>query len=219
MERSMVIVAGGSGTRMGSGLAKQFMELKGLPILMHTLIRFQSMDPEMKLILVLPASQFELWNELIRKHAFDVPHELAEGGATRFLSVKNGLAKVRTALVGIHDGVRPFVATSVVDNCFLKAERDGAAVPVIPIVQSLRKVSSAGNSAVDRNEFVAVQTPQCFRSELISSAFENSPHVEFSDDASVAEYAGHTIALVDGNAENIKITTPLDLKLAELLCG
>jgi len=215
----MVIVAGGSGTRMGSGLAKQFMELNGLPILMHTLVRFHSMDREMKLILVLPVSQFQLWGELISKHRFDVPHELAEGGSTRFLSVKNGLAKVRTALVGIHDGVRPFVSASVVDSCFAEAERTGAAVPAVPIVQSLRKVTAVGNTAVDRNEFVAVQTPQCFRTEIVKTAFENAPHVEFSDDASVVEYAGYAIALVDGNAENIKITTPHDLKLAELICG
>jgi 2-C-methyl-D-erythritol 4-phosphate cytidylyltransferase len=213
----MVIVAGGSGTRMGAELPKQFIELNGKPILMHTLETMRGFDREMQLVLVLPESQIGFWKELCEKHAFTIPHKVTKGGSTRFLSVKSGLEQVTGELVGIHDGVRPFVSHEVMKSCFSAAENQGAAVPVVPIVQSLRKVDTDGNAAVNRDEFRAVQTPQCFKSELLKTAFMNAPRTDYSDDATVAEASGNEIHLVEGNQENIKLTNPFDLELARLI--
>lgn len=217
MNRSMIIVAGGSGTRMGSELPKQFIELNGKPILMHTIEAMEAVDSSMQLILVLPEHQMGFWEELCEKHNWRVPHLLANGGLTRFLSVKSGLKQATGQLIGIHDGVRPFVTAQMVDRCFGAAEKDGAAVPVTSIVQSLRKVDSDSNSAVNRDQFRAVQTPQCFQASVLKAAFENATRTDYSDDASVAEEAGTSISLVHGDQENIKVTTPFDLQLARLI--
>ncbi|MCF8278363.1 MAG: 2-C-methyl-D-erythritol 4-phosphate cytidylyltransferase [Flavobacteriales bacterium] len=214
----MVIVAGGSGTRMGAEIPKQFIELNGKPILMHTLQNLHAMDEDMQLVLVLPKDQFSYWLELTSKHNFSLQHELTEGGDTRFLSVRNGLAKVSDPeVVGIHDGVRPFPSQKVVEACFAIAKHSGAAVPVVPIVQSLRILNDGNSESVDRNIYRAVQTPQCFETSILKKAFENAQGVDYSDDASVVESNGQQIHLVDGNVENIKITTPLDLELAQLI--
>ncbi|MCF8464816.1 MAG: 2-C-methyl-D-erythritol 4-phosphate cytidylyltransferase [Flavobacteriales bacterium] len=218
MKKSMIIVAGGSGTRMGAEIPKQFIELNGKPILMHTLQNLHDMDTTMQLILVLPASQFSVWDELKKKHGFLLGHELAAGGATRFLSVKNGLAKVKDSdVVGVHDGVRPFPSKATVDACFAKASSTGAAVPTIPIVQSLRKLNHGISQAIDRNEYCAVQTPQCFQVSVLKKAFDSAVHTDYSDDATVVEATGQFIHLIEGNLENIKITTPIDLELAQLI--
>lgn len=213
----MIIVAGGSGTRMGADLPKQFIELDGKPILMHTLDALYEVDSEMQLILVLPESQMEYWEELCRKHHWTVPHLLANGGATRFLSVKSGLEKASGELVGVHDGVRPFVTTDMLDRCFETAAAKRASVPVVPIVQSLRVVSVNGNSAVNRDEFRAVQTPQCFQTSVLKDAFAKTQKTDYSDDATVVELSGVPITLVEGDEENIKVTTPFDLQLARLI--
>ncbi len=214
----MIIVAGGSGTRMGAEIPKQFIELKGKPILMHTLQGFQEADNAMELVLVLPSNQLELWKNLCHQHQFNVPHVIASGGKTRFLSVRNGLSKVENSgLVGVHDGVRPFASSVLVKRCFEAAQRFGAAIPVTPVVQSLRKLSNTGNSTVNRSEYVQVQTPQCFQSGILKTAFKNADGIEFSDDAAVVEADGGTITLVEGDLENIKITTRLDLELADLI--
>lgn len=213
----MIIVAGGSGTRMGAELPKQFIELDGLPILMHTLQHLYAMDADMQLVLVLPEDQMDFWEQLCYKHGWRVPHLLANGGATRFLSVKSGLALSEGKLVGVHDGVRPFVSEEVVEACFAEAEKTGAAIPVVPIVQSLRKLEGNGSVAVDRNSYRAVQTPQCFQTELLKKAFARADRTDYSDDATVVEASGHQIAMVEGNSENIKITSPIDLELAQLI--
>ena len=213
----MIVVAGGSGTRMGADLPKQFIELEGKPILMHTLDTLQEIDPEMQLILVLPESQMDFWEELCGKHNWAVPHLLANGGATRFLSVKSGLEQATGALVGVHDGVRPFVSKEMVERCFSEAEKSKAVVPVVPIVQSLRKVGAVGNSAVDRNDFRAVQTPQCFQTQVLKDAFAKADRTDYSDDATVVEAFGVPISLVEGDQQNIKVTTPFDLQLARLI--
>lgn len=213
----MIIVAGGSGTRMGTELPKQFIELAGKPILMHTLGKMQAFDQEMQLILVLPEEQMDFWEQLCGKHNWRVPHLLANGGATRFLSVKSGLQLVEGSLVGIHDGVRPFVAKAVMQNCFESADENGAAVPVMPIVQSLRKLNGSSSEAVNRNDYRAVQTPQCFQTEVLKQAFQAADRTDYSDDATVVEANGGEIHLVTGNAENIKITTPFDLEMAGLI--
>ncbi|MCB9185211.1 MAG: 2-C-methyl-D-erythritol 4-phosphate cytidylyltransferase [Flavobacteriales bacterium] len=219
MKHSMIIVAGGSGSRMGAELPKQFIELKGKPILMHTLETMHDFDAQMQLILVLPEDQMDFWEQLCYKHEWRVPHDLANGGATRFLSVKSGLELVGGDLVGVHDGVRPFVSHSVIRSCFDTAAGQVAAVPVVPIIQSLRRLNGENNVAVDRSEFRAVQTPQCFQTHALKSAFAATDRTDFSDDASVVEANGIKIQLVEGNAENIKITTPLDLELAGLIIG
>jgi 2-C-methyl-D-erythritol 4-phosphate cytidylyltransferase len=215
--RSMIVVAGGSGTRMGSELPKQFIELEGKPILMHTMEAVRSMDAEMQIILVLPESQLDFWEKLCSEHNWRVPHLLAKGGATRFLSVKSGLAQATGNLIGIHDGVRPFISKEMVNRCFDAAEKEGAAVPVVPIVQSLRRVLEDRNSAVNRDDFRAVQTPQCFKATVLNEAFEVADRTDYSDDASVVEASGTPISLVDGDQQNIKVTTPFDLQLARLI--
>jgi len=220
MKRSMIVVAGGSGSRMGADIPKQFLPLFGLPLLMHTLKNLHGIDHSMKMILALPIDHLPQWEALCEEHAFHVPHVTVAGGKTRFQSVQNALkAIVDEDLIGVHDGVRPFVSKEVVENCFKAAEQCGAAVPVVPVVQSLRRVDGDLSEAVDRNAFRSVQTPQCFRREVLLEAFANAPHDLFTDDAAVVESNGHSIALVDGSSENIKVTTPLDMRLAELLVG
>ena len=213
----MIVVAGGSGTRMGAQLPKQFLVLNGKPILMHTLENLHRLDETMQLVLVLPETQFEYWKGLKSKYQFDLKYDLASGGATRFLSVSSGLALANGDLIGVHDGVRPFLSKPTFDNCFRVALQSGAAVPAIKIVQSLRKVDNNGNCAVDRDKFRAIQTPQCFRALVLKTAFGKANGSGFSDDASVVEANGHQIELVEGDEENIKITTPFDLQLAQLI--
>lgn len=217
MTRSMIVVAGGSGTRMGSELPKQFIEVAGKPILIRTLETLLGIDPEMQIVLVLPADQFSFWQELVQIHGCNVPHELAAGGSTRFLSVSNGLEKVTGSLVGIHDGVRPFISAEMVHACFEEAAASGAAVPVVPIVQSLRKLEGDDSQAVDRSQYRAVQTPQCFQTQILKSSFAAAKSTDYSDDATVVEANGHRVNLVEGDLMNIKITSPLDLQLAELI--
>jgi len=218
LKRTMIVVAGGTGSRMGSNVPKQFLLLKGIPMLMHTLRTLHRADGTMGLVLVLPPDHLEEWESQCETLGFDVPHTVVAGGATRFRSVENGLKAAKNAdFIGVHDGVRPFVAKSVVENCFTAAAQHGAAVPAVPIAQSLREIKSGSNASVDRSAFRAVQTPQCFRASILIEAYAKAPHDLFTDDASVVEALGQRIALVEGNVENIKVTTPLDLKLAELL--
>lgn len=216
--KSTIIVAGGKGERMQTNIPKQFLELNGKPVLMHTLDTFRNYDPEMELILVLPSSQIEYWNALCKKHAFSAPHKIAEGGATRFQSVKNGL-KVASSpdYIAIHDGVRPLVSRETITDCFAEAEISGAAIPVIDATDSLRKITESGNIAVDRSLYKMVQTPQVFEAGLITEAYNQDFSDTFTDDASVVEAFGHKVSLVAGNRENIKITTQTDMLLAEAI--
>lgn len=216
----MIVVAGGSGTRMGADIPKQFIELNGRPILMHTLENLEAMDSAMQLVLMLPENQIPFWNKLVEKHSFSVAHKVAAGGKTRFESVRNGLKMVSNAdVIGVHDGVRPFVSERVVRSCFEMAQSNGAAIPVVPIIQSLRRIDVEPSKAVDRNTYRAVQTPQCFQAEILRKAYELAQGTEYSDDATVVESMGKNIYLVEGNEENIKITSPIDLKLARLIVG
>jgi 2-C-methyl-D-erythritol 4-phosphate cytidylyltransferase len=216
MKKFVIIVAGGSGSRMGTELPKQFLELCGKPVLMHTIQVFFDFDPECELILVLPASQQEFWADLCLKHSFSLPHQIASGGETRFHSVQNGLKLIHgEGIVFIHDGVRPLVSQETLGRCFETAEKCGNAIPVLPVTESLRKLDGAGNSSVDRSLYFSVQTPQTFRSEVILKSFLQPYEPGFTDDASVVEKAGFAINMVEGNSENIKITTPTDLIVAE----
>ncbi len=218
MERYAVIVAGGSGKRMGSDIPKQFIEMKGKPVLMHTLEAFRRFDRNIRIILVLPQSQISYWKDLCQRSGFDIPHETVAGGETRYHSVKNGLSVIKgEGVIGVHDGVRPFVSEKTLNNTYMTAEKSGNAVPVIDAFESVRQVTVDGNKAIDRNTIKLVQTPQVFHSEQIFKAYEIPYREEFTDDASVVEYVGFRINLVEGNRENIKITTPFDLKLADVL--
>jgi len=212
----VLIVAGGKGERMNADIPKQFLEIQGKPILMHTLEVFNRFDAKMKLILVLPSVQIDLWKELCVKHNFTLNHEIIAGGQTRFQSVKNGLEAVKTpALVAVHDGVRPLVSIETIARCFESAEKFDAAIPVVDLVDSIRQVTENGSQSVDRNAFKLVQTPQVFDAELLLKAYEQEYTPLFTDDASVVEAIGTKIHLVEGNRENIKITIEFDLKMAE----
>ena len=203
---------------MGSELPKQFLCIGGKPILMHTLEAFHRFDEAMQLILVLPRDHQPLWHTLCEKHAFSLPYLLADGGETRFHSVKNGLALITgEGVVAIHDGVRPFVSSEVLHRCFTTAATHHAVLPVIPIVDTVRELTVEGSRTVDRNAYKLVQTPQVFDVTLLKTTYEQPFTPFFTDDASVVEALGRTITLVEGNRENIKITTPFDLKIAEAL--
>jgi 2-C-methyl-D-erythritol 4-phosphate cytidylyltransferase len=216
--RTTIIVAGGKGERMNAVLPKQFLEMKGKPVLMHTLDVFHRFDPQMPLILVLSAVQIDFWKELCKKHAFTTEHQIVEGGNTRFQSVKNGLAAVSLpATVAVHDGVRPLVSVETISRCFAAAEKSGATIPVTDVVESLRRIEDNRSTSVDRNQYKLVQTPQIFDGELLLKAYEQEFSPVFTDDASVVEAFGHKIELVEGNKENIKITTPFDLKVASVI--
>ena len=216
--RYAVIVAGGRGLRMGAELPKQFLPLRGEPVLMHTLRQFA---PEVEeLILVLPADQQGLWQELCTQHQFTLPHRIADGGATRFESVRSGLSKLpEQGLVAIHDGVRPLVSRALIRRTFEVAETSGAALPACPVTDSLRLLGEEGASeAVERARYRAVQTPQTFDLSRLHHAYEQPFSPLFTDDASVYEAALlGAITLVEGEETNIKLTTPRDLLLADLL--
>ncbi|HBE39598.1 MAG TPA: 2-C-methyl-D-erythritol 4-phosphate cytidylyltransferase [Bacteroidales bacterium] len=215
MRRYALIVAGGTGERMKNDIPKQFIEVAGKPVLMHTIGKFKDFDESIEIIVVLPENQFGFWDELKKKYSFTVPHAIVKGGDSRFLSVKNGLeAIVEEGLVAIHDGVRPLVSIDTIRRCFETAERLGNAIPVIPVSESLRMVTGKGNEPVGRDCIKLVQTPQVFRTNLIKKAFLQEYLPEFTDDAMVIEKTGVKINLVDGNRENIKITNPEDLIIA-----
>lgn len=216
--RAAIIVAGGSGKRMGGEVPKQFQVIAGMPVLMHTLKAFHRFDSQMRLVLVLPETQFSLWEELKTKFSFEIEHDVVAGGSERFFSVKQGLTVLKgESLVGIHDGVRPLVSSQTLLNAFRAAEEKGAAVPVIAVDDTLRHKTGELSTWVNRAEYVRVQTPQCFRSDIILKAYQQDFSSDFTDDASVAERAGFNITLVEGNRENIKITTPFDRSVAEML--
>jgi len=218
MKKFAIIVAGGSGSRMATEIPKQFLELNGKPILMYTIQVFYNFDPEIELILVLPETQQEFWRNLCLKHSLLIPHRIATGGENRFHSVKNGLELIDgDGIVFIHDGVRPLVSHLTIERCFETARKFGNAIPVLPVSESLRKLDGHKSKSVDRSQFFGVQTPQTFQTEQILTAFRQNYDPEFTDDASVAEKAGFQIFMVEGNRENIKITNPIDLILAESL--
>ena len=219
----IIIVAGGKGLRMGSDIPKQFLPIGGKPVLMRTLERFRAYSSALQIILVLPEAQQDYWRQLCEEYHFDVEHQIANGGQTRFHSVQNGLALVpddAEGVVGVHDGVRPFPSIEVIRNCYETARTAKAVIPVIPVVETVRQLMSDGqvsSRTVPRDEYRLVQTPQTFDIQLLKAANEQPYNDGFTDDASVVESYGYAITLVEGNRENIKITTPYDLKIAEVL--
>lgn len=217
----VIIVAGGKGLRMGSDIPKQFLPIGGKPVLMRTLERFRDYSTELQIILVLPENQQDYWLQLCQQYHFGVKYQLANGGQTRFHSVQNGLALVpddADGVVGVHDGVRPFPSIDVIKNCYEAARTAKAVIPVIPVVETVRHLEGEGSVTVPRGDYRLVQTPQTFDIQLLKAANRQPYHDGFTDDASVVESYGHSITLVEGNRENIKITTPYDIVVAEALC-
>jgi 2-C-methyl-D-erythritol 4-phosphate cytidylyltransferase len=218
VKKFVLMMAGGSGSRMNNNIPKQFVELNGKPVIMHTFQVFYDFDPAINFVLVLPEQQVECWKQLCEKHNFCIPHEIAFGGETRFFSVKNGLEKISgDGIVFIHDSVRPLVSVKTIENCLAKTLEKGNALPVVAVTESVRKVKKDSSKAVDRNNYKLVQTPQTFIVDQIKKAYLQTFSEHFTDDASVLENTGEKIHLVDGNHENIKITYPQDLTIAEAL--
>lgn len=216
MKKFAIVVAGGSGVRMGGGIPKQFLPLLGKPVLMHTLEKFQGLVDE--IILVLPAEHFAFWKELCEEHSFHLKVNLVEGGSSRSQSVMNGLDLISDpGIVAIHDAVRPLVSRGLISVLLQSSLIHGNAVPVIPVRESLRSVKAQLNESVNRDGFVMVQTPQCFDLELIKSSYRNHEDIQFSDDASVFEFSGNRIHLEKGETSNIKITFKEDILFAEAL--
>ena len=216
----IIIVAGGKGLRMGTDIPKQFLPIGGKPVLMRTLERFRAYSADLQIILVLPEAQQAYWHQLCEEYHFDVEYTLANGGQTRFHSVQNGLAKVPDdahGVVGVHDGVRPFPSIEVIRNCYETAREKKAVIPVIPVVETVRHLEGEKSKTVPRNDYRLVQTPQTFDIQLLKAANRQPYNDGFTDDASVVESYGYEITLVEGNRENIKITTPYDMKIAEVL--
>lgn len=216
----VIIVAGGKGLRMWSDIPKQFLPIGGKPVLMRTLERFRAYDKNLKIILVLPEAQQDYWQGLCKEYGFQVEYQLANGGQTRFHSVQNGLALIpddAEGVVGVHDGVRPFPSIDVIRNCYATAREKKAVIPVIPVVETVRHLEGESSVTVPRGDYRLVQTPQTFDIQLLKAANRQPYNDGFTDDASVVESYGHEITLVEGNRENIKITTPYDMKIAEVL--
>lgn len=220
MKKYVILVAGGSGSRMKSDVPKQFLAVNGLPVLMHTIKAFRNYADSIEIILVLPVGQFAFWQELCSKYLFSEKYTLIAGGETRFHSVKNGLDSIETAemaLVAVHDGVRPVITEKLIKNGFEKAAEAGTAVVSVPLKDSLRIMEADGtNTAVERSVYRLIQTPQIFRIDWMRKAFQNEYQMQFTDCASVLEFEGYPIHLTEGAYENIKITTPEDLRWAEL---
>jgi len=213
-----LIVAGGKGTRMNTATPKQFLVVDGLPILMHTLYAFFRYSEKIEVILVLPESDFNTWKTLCTEYSFSKPVRLQAGGDTRFQSVKNGLDLIQgEGLVAIHDGVRPLVSEDMIGASFRLAALHGSAVAAVRLKESIRMTNQDSTQAMDRSQFRLIQTPQTFQVALIKKAYLQKEDASLTDDASVAERAGHTISLFEGSYENIKVTTPEDLVVAEAL--
>lgn len=222
----IIIVAGGKGLRMGGDIPKQFLPIGGRPILMRTLERFREYSSTLQIILVLPKDQQDYWLQLCKEYDFKVDYQMTDGGETRFHSVQHGLALIpddAEGVVGVHDGVRPFPSIEVIRNCYETAREKKAVIPVIPVVETVRKLASIGtigtipSQTVPRNDYRLVQTPQTFDIQLLKAANRQPYNDNFTDDASVVEAYRQEITLVEGNRENIKITTPYDIVVAEAL--
>ena len=218
LSKSVIIAGGGTGNRMGSDIPKQFLLLKNKPVLMHTIQRFFDYDNNIEIIVALPASQIDYWKDLCKKYDFKISHIILKGGNTRFQSIKNCLFVLKTeGLTAVHDAVRPFVSFETIKNCFEIAAEKDAAIPVLEPVESLRVISCDNSSTCNRELYRLVQTPQVFKTSILKKAYEQEYSENFTDDASVVEKSGVKIHLVNGNRENIKITSPMDLVIGEAI--
>jgi len=217
MKNCCIIVAGGNGSRMRTELPKQFLSIGEIPVLMHTIRNLYNFDQTLQLILVLPLDEILNWNKLCRQFHFEIQHQVIAGGDTRFQSVKNGLSLATDCeLIAVHDGVRPLVSHETLARCFSCAAECGAAIPVLPANESVREGNMNKSIPVDRSRYFLVQTPQVFKASILKESYDQTWIPEFTDDASVVENRGIAVQLVMGNRENIKITFPEDLQIAEL---
>lgn len=215
-KKSVIITAGGIGRRMRSSLPKQFILVNEKPILMYTIKIFYEFDPTIEILLTLPEDWMNYWEQLLMEHDFKIPHRVISGGKERYDSIKNALLKCTGEMIAVHDGVRPLVEQETIRHCFEEAEKSGAAIPVVPISESMRRISETGTEIVNRKDYLLVQTPQCFQREVLIGAYENPYHEGITDDASLVEEAGYTVETISGNESNIKITTQSDLKYARM---
>jgi 2-C-methyl-D-erythritol 4-phosphate cytidylyltransferase len=213
VKRSIIITAGGLGKRMQTEIPKQFLLLQEKPVLMHTLERFYQFDPTAQIFITLPEAWFGYWNELLAQFDIQIPHQLIDGGEERFHSIKNALAHCEGEHVAVHDGVRPLVSLETIERCFEALSGAQAVVPVLPAKDSIRKGTLQNSETVNRAEYFLVHTPQCFNTAVLKKAYEQNYQSTFTDDASVVEAIGIQPILVLSNEENIKITSPFDLKL------
>ncbi len=216
MEKTIIIVAGGQGMRFNSEKPKQFLYIRERPILMHTIDLFHYYDRKMQIILGIAENYFSYWESVCEQFHFDVPYILSPGGETRYHTVRNALPEIKKGnLVGIHDAVRPLIYKSTIDRCYEAAEKSGAAIPCVPVHNTIREVTKEGSRWVDREKLRAVQTPQVFQYDVLMKGYEQEYSESFTDDASIVEKAGYPVTLVEGNTENIKITEPEDMVFAE----
>jgi len=224
LSKYVIIVSGGVGSRMENSLPKQFHQLNGLPILMHSIYAVHKNDKSNKIILVINEAHKKIWEDLCKRHAFDIPYELVEGGASRFHSVKNGLefifkgeSTLTNVLIGIHDGVRPLISQNIINSAYFTAENKGTAIPAIKSRDTIRVINIKGeNKAIDRNSVLIIQTPQVFRANLLQKAYKHKFEENFTDDASVIEKSGYPIHIIEGDIRNIKITYPTDIDIAAI---
>ncbi|MFZ4401333.1 MAG: 2-C-methyl-D-erythritol 4-phosphate cytidylyltransferase [Bacteroidales bacterium] len=217
MQKTVIIVAGGNGQRMNSEIPKQFLEVSGKPILIHTIEKFYLYDDRIQIILVLPSKHISIWEKLVEKYNFNIKVKIAFGGETRFQSVKNGLDLVEKGIVAIHDAVRPLVSLDTIERAFETALLKGNAIPAISVNDSLRIIDNSGSKILNRNLIKLIQTPQCFEVRTLKKAYAQEFDENFTDDASVLEKSGKKINLIEGNKENIKITFAADLLIAKAL--
>lgn len=217
MKKSIIITAGGIGKRMESELPKQFLLLGGRPVLIHTLEQFYAFDPTAQLIITLPKEWFSYWEGLLLDYQIYIPHELVDGGLQRFHSIQNALAKCTGEQIAIHDGVRPLVSSATIARCFAGLDTAAAVVPVMKLKDSIRTGTFKNSESVDRAQYYLVHTPQCFEASTLKKAYQQAYHERFTDDASVVEALGICPLLVWSNEENIKLTSPIDLKILSAL--
>jgi 2-C-methyl-D-erythritol 4-phosphate cytidylyltransferase len=214
--KTVIVTAGGIGSRMQSSIPKQFIKLGDKTILEHTLLKFHAFDPNIQLIVTLPIDWISYWKEVCVKNNFLIHHDIVSGGKERYHSIQNALKIAKGNLIAIHDGVRPLVSNETIKKSFELAEIKGNAIPVIPVKESIRYIEKDTNTALDRSNYFIVQTPQVFKREILIKAYENKFHDKITDDASLVEELGVAIHVFIGNEENIKITSPIDLKIAEI---
>ncbi len=217
MKRTTIITAGGIGKRMQSDLPKQFLLLDEKPILAHCLQRFYDFDQSMQLIISLPKEWKSYWQKWCDENNFSIKHEIVEGGEERYHSIKNALSVATGDVIAIHDGVRPLLSLRIIRDSFQIAAESGTAIPVLALKESVRYVDKLESKALNRKKYFIVQTPQVFQKEIITKAYEIPFHDQITDDASLVEETGVKLSLFEGDEQNIKITTPLDLKIASLV--
>ncbi len=213
---SVIITAGGIGKRMNASLPKQFLLIREKPMLMRTIEQFYHFNPKIQIVLTLPEDWKSYWESLQMEYDFTIPHRVVTGGEERYHSIRNALFFCHGDIIAVHDGVRPLVSSGTLERCFEAVVEEEAVIPVLPIKESIRRKEGDHTISVPRSEYLTVQTPQCFKKHVLLKAYEQTYHEGITDDAGLVEEAGFRITTVEGNPENIKITSPVDLRYAEL---